>query len=119
VRAVASLRQHLSDKEWESDLATCDTYQAEGAKHLAKGDLASAFREYCRSMRPLTETLQRQRNKEESFKPVWDRATGGGDSKGNGNGKSWYQCFSCGKTISSVTREPGPSCCDKPMKKIR
>jgi protein phosphatase len=119
VRAVASLRQHLSDKEWESDLHTCDAFQAEGAKFLAKGDLSSAFREYCRSMRPLTETLQRQRNKEESFKPVWDRAPVNADSRGNGNGKSWYQCFSCGKTISSITREPGPSCCEKPMKKIR
>ena len=119
VRAVASLRQHISDKEWAADCVTCDTHQAEGAKYLAKGDLSSAFREYCRSMRPLTETLQRQRNKEESFKPVWDRTTARTDPKGNGNGKSWYQCFSCGKTVSSITREPGPNCCDKPMKKIR
>jgi hypothetical protein len=70
-------------------------------------------------MRPLTETLQRQRNKEESFKPVWDRAPGRGDIRGNGNGKSWYQCFTCGRTLSAITRDPGPSCCEKPMKKIR
>jgi protein phosphatase len=121
VRAVASLRQHITDNEWESDLNACDVNQAEGARFLAQGDFDSAFREYCRSMRPLTETLQRQRNKEESFKPVWDRAPGRSDPKGNGsgNGKSWYQCFTCGKTISSVTRDPAPSCCDRPMKKIR
>jgi protein phosphatase len=120
VRAVASLRQHVVDKQWEADYAACDIHQAQGEKHLAQGDLVSAFREYCRSMRPLTEALQRQRNKEEVFQPVWDRAPGrGGDSKGNGNGKSWYQCFTCGKTLSAITRDPGPNCCNKPMKKIR
>jgi protein phosphatase len=121
VRAVASLRQHISDNQWACDLAACDACQAEGARFLAHGDFDSAFREYCRSMRPLTETLQRQRNKEESFKPVWDRSPGRSDPKGNGsgNGKSWYQCFTCGKTISSITRDPAPNCCEKPMKKIR
>jgi len=120
VRAVASLRQHVADKAWEVDHATCDSHEARGAKFLAQGDLAAAFREYCRSMRPLTEVLQRQRNKEEIFQPVWDRASGrGNDSKGNGNGKSWYQCSSCQKTVSAITRDPGPTCCDQPMKKIR
>jgi protein phosphatase len=120
VRAVSSLRQNVADKEWEADYAACDAHQAQGARFLAQGNLAAAFREYCRSMRPLTEALQRQRNKEEVFQPIWDRAPGrGNDAKGNGNGKSWYQCFSCGKTVSAITRDPGPNCCDQPMKKIR
>jgi protein phosphatase len=120
VRAVASLRQHVADKAWEVDYTTCDSHEARGAKFLAQGDLATAFREYCRSMRPLNEALQRQRNKEEIFQPVWDRASArGNDGKGNGNGKSWYQCSSCQKTVSAITRDPGPTCCDQPMKKIR
>ena len=32
-----------------------------------------ACREYCRSIRVLTEAMDRMRNKEESFKPLWDR----------------------------------------------
>jgi protein phosphatase len=120
VRAVAALRQHVVDKQWEADYETCDAHQVRGAQFLTRGDLVAAFREYCRSMRPLTEALHRQRNKEEVFQPVWDRAPGrGSNAEGNGNGKSWYQCFSCGKTVSAITRDPGPTCCDKPMKKVR
>jgi protein phosphatase len=120
VRAITSLRQHIADKQWEADYAACDAHQAQAAKSLAEGNLLTAFREYCRSMRPLTEALQRQRNKEEVFQPVWDRAPGrGGDARGNGNDKSWYQCFDCGKTFSTITRDPAPTCCEKPMKKIR
>ncbi len=120
VRAVAALRQHVVDQQWEADFADCDHHQGHGERSLAQGDLVSAFREYVRSMRPLTEALQRQRNKEEVFQPVWDRAPGrSGDERSNGNGKSWYQCDHCGKTFSSLTRDPGPTCCDHPMKKIR
>jgi protein phosphatase len=120
VRALAALRQHIVDKQWEADFEGCDQKQIQAEKHMAQGDLVGAFREYCRSMRPLTEALQRQRNKEEVFQPVWDRATGrSNDPETNGNRKSWYQCFTCGKTLSAMTRDPGPSCCNKPMKKIR
>ena len=34
--------------------------------------VAGAFREYCRAMLPLTRALQKMRNKEEVFQPVWD-----------------------------------------------
>jgi PPM family protein phosphatase len=120
VRAVSALRQHVVDKQWEAEFETCDAHQKRGAQFLTQGDLVAAFREYCRSMRPLTEALQRQRNKEEVFQPLWDRGPGrASNTEGNGNGTSWYQCFSCGKTVSAITRDPGPTCCDKPMKKIR
>jgi hypothetical protein len=120
VRAAAALRQHIVDKEWQADFADYDAHQAEAEKCLTRGDLVGAFREYCRSMRPLSEALQKQRNKEEVFQPVWDRPTSGpGGPESNGNRKAWYQCVVCNKTFSATPREPGPSCCGKEMRKIR
>ena len=40
---------------------------------MQESDWTNAFCEYCRAMRPLTEALRVQRQKEESFEPVWDK----------------------------------------------
>ena len=42
-------------------------------KHLAKNDFPVAFPELCRALQPLTEALAKQRQKQEVFKPVWDK----------------------------------------------
>ena len=72
-RAAAAMNQHACDKQWDADFALYEQHRALAEEFLAKGDLVGAFRENCRSMRPLTEALQRQRNKEEVFQPLWDK----------------------------------------------
>lgn len=42
-------------------------------RRASRADPTAAFREYCRAMLPLTRALQRLRNKEEAFQPVWDK----------------------------------------------
>jgi protein phosphatase len=71
-KAVTVLEQRIREKEWEADWEACHQHLAQGRQHEQRGDLIAAFREYCRAMRPLTEAVQRQRNKEEAFRPLWD-----------------------------------------------
>ena len=74
-RAEAVLQGRLRDNNWEADWAACRQHHDLAERFLSEGELPNAFREYCRAMRPLTEALHRQRNKEEIFQPVWDKAT--------------------------------------------
>jgi protein phosphatase len=72
-RAETLLQERLRDRNWEADWDDCRKHHDLAERHLNEGDLADAFREYCRAMRPLTEALHRQRSKEEVFQPVWDK----------------------------------------------
>ena len=72
-RALKTLEQMASEKGWEPDWALVKEHKEEGEKHLQAGDLSAAFREYCRAMLPLTRALHERRQKEEVFRPVWDK----------------------------------------------
>ncbi len=72
-RAEAILQGRIRDKNWQADWDACRKHHDLAQRFLDEGELSEAFREYCRAMRPLTEALQRQRNKEEVFQPVWDK----------------------------------------------
>ena len=74
IHNVKALRQRAEEKQWEFDQAYFDEHQTQAQELLAKGDMPGAFREYCRAMMPLSQALSRQRNKEEMFQPVWDKA---------------------------------------------
>ena len=63
---VAELKDRAAD-------ADAQVRQA-ALSQLARSDLPGAFREYCRAMRTITEALQRQRQKEEVFQPIWDKS---------------------------------------------
>jgi protein phosphatase len=73
-RAEAVLEGRLREHNWDADWAVCRQHHELAQRFLKEGDRAAAFREYCRAMRPLTEAMHRQRNKEEIFQPVWDKA---------------------------------------------
>jgi protein phosphatase len=73
VRALKLLRQRAEEKNWEPDWAEFGEHHKAAEEASARGDLASAFREYCRAMLPLTRAFNRMRHKEESFQPLWDR----------------------------------------------
>src|SRR5262249_40432369 len=72
-KAEAILEGRIRDRNWQADWEVCRRHHEQAERFLSDGELPHAFREYCRAMRPLTEALQRQRNKEEVFQPVWDK----------------------------------------------
>ena len=71
--AITSLQQHLGDNDWQYDEPTFRRHFELGTEHRRKGAWTEAFAERCRAMMVLMETLQQHRNKEESFKPNWDK----------------------------------------------
>ncbi len=75
-RAVQALRQHADEKHWSPDWKTYEEHSTAADELFRQNDLAGAFREYCRAMLPLTRALSKQRNKEESFRPLWERRNG-------------------------------------------
>jgi len=73
-RAEQTLKQRLEERHWEIDLPAYEEHHERAERLRKEGDLAGAFREYCRAMRPLNVALQKYRSKEEMFQPVWDKA---------------------------------------------
>lgn len=73
VKALKTLQQMATDKGWAPDWQLFQESQDEAEKHLAANDVPAAFREYCRAMLPLTRALHERRQKEEVFRPVWDK----------------------------------------------
>jgi protein phosphatase len=72
-RALKAIREHAQEKQWGPDWSLYEEHTRGAEAALKSGDVGSAFREYCRALLPLTHALNRQRQKEESFKPVWDK----------------------------------------------
>jgi PPM family protein phosphatase len=73
--AEALLEDRIRDHQWTADWDDCKKHHDLAEQHLNEGALTDAFREFCLAMRPLSEALERQRNKEENFQPVWDKPT--------------------------------------------
>jgi serine/threonine protein phosphatase PrpC len=73
IGAIRTLHQYAVEKQWSTDWKSYEECASAAESLLQKGDLTGAFREYCRALMPLTNALNRQRHKEESFQPLWDR----------------------------------------------
>ena len=71
--ATAALEQQTKERQWAVDWMEYQEHSAQGNKLLGEHKLTDAFREYCRAMRILAETLHRQRAKGEDFRPLWDK----------------------------------------------
>jgi protein phosphatase len=71
--ASTTLKQRLEEKKWDANWAEYQEHYDRGGAFLKENKLVEAFREYCRSMRPLNVTLKKLRHKEEVFQPVWDK----------------------------------------------
>ncbi len=117
-KANEALKQRIREQNWEADWRSFDLHSQLAAELVQHNDLPGAFREFCRAMRPLTETVQRYRNKEEMFQPVWDRSENGDKVvlEPQGNEPAVFRCENCGKT-SNTFNGAMPTCCDKPMPK--
>ncbi len=77
VHAVETLEERIKEKNWEMNRDTCHDHREKGRRLQRQGDLRGAFREDCRAMLMLMDAVSKQRNKEESFKPLWDKARNG------------------------------------------
>ena len=42
-------------------------------EHMRQNDFSVAFREYCRAIQTMLEVMQKQRQRQEVFQPVWDK----------------------------------------------
>jgi protein phosphatase len=73
IKALKLLRQRADENNWAPDWNVYQEHLASADGLLAQNDIASAFREYCRAMLPLTRALHDRRQKEEVFQPVWDK----------------------------------------------
>jgi protein phosphatase len=71
--AVESLRQQAHEKQWEADWDQSTAHQVQAVDLRQHGDLPGAFREYCLALLPLTAAMNRYRQKEEVFLPIWDK----------------------------------------------
>jgi protein phosphatase len=72
-RALQALRQRADEKHWEPDWNEYQEHTRLAEDLVQHDDLPGAFRESCRALLPFTRALERQRNKEERFQPVWDK----------------------------------------------
>jgi PPM family protein phosphatase len=72
-KAEAVLRGRIRENGWDADWGHCEQHQELARRYQDQGDLVQSFSEYCRATTLLAEVVHRQRGKEESFQPVWDR----------------------------------------------
>jgi protein phosphatase len=73
VHALNTLKTRAEEKKADTDWNDYQSHQSQGQQLASNGDIPGAFREYCRAMLPLTRALHKLRNKEEVFKPIWDK----------------------------------------------
>lgn len=71
--AQATLQHRIREHTWQADWDAVEYHHQVGANLQKAGDCHGAFREYCRALLPMMEAISRQRNKEESFTPLWDQ----------------------------------------------
>ena len=70
-RALATLEGWVRERQWEADWEESRHHREQAERLLRGGDLTGSFREFCRAMLPLTEAVQKYRQKGEGFKPLW------------------------------------------------
>jgi serine/threonine protein phosphatase PrpC len=71
--AVANLEEQIRERHWQADWDASRHHLQLSDQARAVGDLPQAYREQCRAMQILMEAVQRQRAKEEVFRPLWDK----------------------------------------------
>ncbi|MBI3411874.1 MAG: serine/threonine-protein phosphatase [Planctomycetes bacterium] len=80
--ARTTLEERIRERNWQAD-GNAVQYHLQVAESLRKrGDRQAAFRELCRAVLHLMDAIGRQRNKEESFKPLYDQTPLEADVKG-------------------------------------
>ena len=75
-QALLTLRSRVNDNHWEFDQSAFESKDASAKASAEKAEWQDAFREKCRAMMILMDAVQQHRNKEEAFRPLWDKAPG-------------------------------------------
>jgi protein phosphatase len=71
--AETNLARWARTNNWPVDWEANQKHREQAEAAVKHGDMAVAFREYCRAVRPLTEVALRDRFKEEGFQSFWER----------------------------------------------
>jgi len=74
--ALQTLRTRVAEKTWQFDQTRFADHLARAKTAADNADWPECFREKCRAMMILMDAVERHRDKEESFRPLWDKATG-------------------------------------------
>ena len=72
-QAVDTLEGWIREKNWHVEWEAWLAHRDKGRQFEQDGNLPGAFRENCLALLLLMEAISRQRNKEEAFKPSWDK----------------------------------------------
>jgi protein phosphatase len=73
VKALEFLNQRADERNWLADRELSAEHRRKANDALRRNDLMATFRELCLAVLPLTRALDKQRQKEEVFQPLWDR----------------------------------------------
>ena len=73
MEAEENLKRWTQAHNLEADWATNQRHHDLAKTLVGQGDLLTAFREYCRAVRPFTEALQRERLRDDPTQPVWEK----------------------------------------------
>lgn len=73
-QAQTTLEERIKEKGWQADWDSCQEHTHLSRAHKNREDLQAAFQEQCRAMLCLMDAFGQHRLREESFKPLWDRA---------------------------------------------
>jgi hypothetical protein len=73
-QALTTLGERIKERQWQADWDACREHMGEAQLHAQGERWQDAFRAECRAMLCLMEAVGQQRQKEETFKPLWDRA---------------------------------------------
>jgi protein phosphatase len=73
IKAEQTLKERVIDKNWEANWSTFQQHHDLAEEQVKLNDLPVAFREHCRAIQTLLEVMQKQRQREEVFQPVWDK----------------------------------------------
>ncbi len=71
-QAVADLESRVRENNWQADWPACQARRDLGERRLQEDNCLEAFRAQCQAMTILMDAVQKQRGKEESFKPLWE-----------------------------------------------
>lgn len=74
-QALATLRNRVAENGWSINKSQLADHDAKAKAAVETAAWQDAFREKCRAMMILMDAISQHRNKEESFRPLWDKAT--------------------------------------------
>ncbi len=73
LESAKALETDIKTRTWEYDVKAYHDHQKQAAQHLKQNRMRDAFREQCRAMLVLMESVHLYRGRSEGFKPSWDK----------------------------------------------